>query len=83
MFCVLCVLCGQSRQPRDQLLLRVWEQAGNPGLLTVTLPADFAATRAMPVNLRGEPAGDAVRIRNHAFTFKLAAFAPASFRLER
>jgi hypothetical protein len=24
-----------------------------------------------------------VRIRNHAFTFKLAAFAPASFRLER
>jgi hypothetical protein len=36
----------------------------------------------MPVNLRGEPAGDAVKIRNGAFSFKLGAFAPASFRLE-
>jgi hypothetical protein len=79
---VLVTLFGPDAYS-DQTLLRVWEQAGNPGSLTVTLPADFAATRAMPVNLRGEPAGDAVRIRNHAFTFKLAAFAPASFRLER
>jgi hypothetical protein len=66
----------------DKTLLRVWEQAGNSGSLTVNLPADFHATRAMPVNLRGEPAGDAVKIRNGAFRFKLGAFAPASFRLE-
>lgn len=66
----------------DQTLLRVWEQAGQAGSLTVTLPADFRATRAVPVNLRGEPAGDAVKIRNAAFSFKLGAFAPASFRLE-
>ena len=66
----------------DKTLLRVWEQAGNSGSLTVNLPADFKATRAVPVNLRGEPAGDAVKISGGSFTFKLAAFAPASFRLE-
>ena len=66
----------------DKTLLRVWEQAGHAGSLTVNLPADFRAIRAMPVNLRGEPAGDAVKIRNGAFSFKLGAFAPASFRLE-
>jgi hypothetical protein len=66
----------------DKTLLRVWEQAGNSGTLTVTLPADFTATRAWPVNLRGEPAGDSVKIRNGGFSFKLGAFAPASFRLE-
>jgi hypothetical protein len=62
--------------------LRVWEQAGNIGSLTVDLPADFLATRAVPVNLRGEPAGDSVKIRSGNFTFNLGAFAPASFRLE-
>ena len=66
----------------DRTLLRVWEQAGKAGSLTVTLPADFAATQAVPVNLRGEPAGEPVKIRHGAFTFKLGAFAPASFRLE-
>ena len=66
----------------DKILLRVWEQAGQSGSLTVNLPADFQAAKAVPVNLRGEPAGDAVIIRNGAFRFKLGAFAPASFRLE-
>ena len=66
----------------DRTLLRVWEQAGKTGSLTVSLPADFAATSAVPVNLRGEPAGEPVKIRHGAFTFKLGAFAPASFRLE-
>jgi alpha-mannosidase len=63
-------------------LLRVWEQAGKSGSLNVKLPADLIATRAVPVDLRGEPAGEAVKIRNGAFSFQLAAFAPASFRLE-
>ena len=65
----------------DKTLLRVWELAGNSGSLAVQLPADFHATRAVPVNLRGEPAGDAVKITGGVFTFKLAAFTPASFRL--
>lgn len=66
----------------DKTLLRVWEQAGNTGSMRVDLPEDFQATAAVPVNLRGEPEGKAVKIRNHAFSFHLGAFAPASFRLE-
>jgi alpha-mannosidase len=66
----------------DETLLRVWEQAGTSGRLTVNLPSDFVAARAVPVNLRGEPAGAPLLIRNHSFKFDLGAFAPASFRLE-
>ena len=66
----------------DKTLVRVWEQAGRSGKLTVTLPTDFPAVQAVPVNLRGEPAGEPVKIRKGTFSFKLGAFAPASFRLE-
>jgi hypothetical protein len=66
----------------ERTLLRVWEQAGQAGSLTVKLPADFRATRAVPVNLRGEPDGGAIKIARGSFTFKLGAFTPASFRLE-
>jgi hypothetical protein len=66
----------------DRTLLRVWEQAGDSGSLTVKLPAELRATRAWPVNLRGERAGAAMKITSHSLTFRLAAFAPASFRLE-
>jgi len=66
----------------DKTLLRVWEQAGKSGSLTVTLPSGLSATQAVPVNLRGEPAGNPLKIHNHEFSFKLSAFAPASFRME-
>jgi hypothetical protein len=63
-------------------LLRAWELAGNSGSLTVTLPAKFHAGRAVPVNLRSEPAGGAVKITDDSFSFDIGAFAPASFQLE-
>ncbi len=66
----------------DRTLVRVWELAGQAGPLTVTLPGDFPAAHALPVNLRGEPAGAPVSVQSHAFTCELGAFAPASFRLE-
>ena len=66
----------------DKTLLRVWEQAGNSGSLTVKLPADFQAAHAVPVNLRGEAAGAAIKISGGKFACKLGAFSPASFRLE-
>ncbi|SPE52933.1 conserved hypothetical protein [Verrucomicrobia bacterium] len=66
----------------DKVLLRVWELAGKSGSLTVNLPAGFQPTQAMPVDLRGTPAGDAVKIKHGKFAFTLGAFAPASFRLE-
>jgi hypothetical protein len=63
-------------------LVRVWELAGRSGSRAVKLPANFEAPHAIPVNLRGGPAGDAIRIRNGKFSFKLGASAPGSFRLE-
>jgi hypothetical protein len=76
------VTCFGPDPYSDRTLLRVWEQAGQSGSVKVKLPSDFRATRAVPVNLRGEPAGDAVKIKHGTFTLDLGAFAPASFRLE-
>ena len=61
-------------------LLRVWEQAGHSGELTVTLPAKF--TSATAVNLRGEKTGEPRRIAGSTLAFNLGAFAPATFVLE-
>lgn len=63
----------------NKTLLRLWEVAGDSGKLTVTLPAGLNATRAFPVDLRGEPAGKAIEIKNHSFKINLPAFTPASF----
>jgi hypothetical protein len=63
----------------NKTLLRVWEVAGDSGDLTVTLPAGLKATRANPVNLRGESEGEPVKIKNNSFTIQLHAFAPGSF----
>ncbi len=41
-------------------LLRVWEQAGDSGKLIVELPNETKATKATPVNLRGEKIGDSL-----------------------
>jgi hypothetical protein len=61
-------------------LLRVWDQSGESGKLTVTLPGKF--TSATPVNLRGDKTGEPVAFSGGKFNFKLGAFAPASFTLE-
>ena len=63
-------------------LLRVWEQSGVSGPLTVTLPAGLNATTAMPLNLRGEKLWPALDIRNGTMTFDLGIYAPASFILK-
>ena len=63
------------------MVLRVWEQSGQGGPLTVTLPTGTKAAKAQPVNLRGEPAGEPIPIINGQFTVPLGAWAPASFVL--
>ena len=62
-------------------LLRVWEQGGVAGEVIISLPAGCKALRALPVNLRGEREGKALRIRNRQLSFYLEAFSPASFIL--
>jgi len=63
-------------------LLRVWEQAGLSGKLTVELPKGTKAATATPVNLRGEKTGQAKSIRSNKLNFDLGAYAPASFLLK-
>lgn len=63
-------------------LLRVWEQTGVSGKLTVMLPGGKTATKATPVNLRGEKTGQSINVRDDKLTFELGAYAPVSFVLE-
>lgn len=63
------------------LVLRLWEQAGNHGPCTVTIPAGLAVTSAQPIDLRGAPCGTARRIQQHQLQVELQPYAPVSFRL--
>jgi hypothetical protein len=63
-------------------LLRLWEQTGAGGELSVTLPTGAKFTSATPVDLRGEKTGEAIRITRGKFTVKLSACAPGSYVLE-
>ena len=79
-----CMVTAFGANPDGEgTLLRVWEQAGVSGELTVELPGGTNAATATPVNLRGEKTGEAVPIRSGTLTFDLGAYAPASFLLSR
>ena len=73
---------GADPDGHQGILLRVWEQAGVSGTITVTLPDGLEVSKAMPVNLRGETRGGPVQMKDGAFTFDLHAYAPASFLLQ-
>ena len=64
-------------------ILRVWEQSGAGGELTITLPAGASFTTATPVTLRGEKSGGPIKISGGKFAIVLKAYAPASFVLDR
>jgi hypothetical protein len=64
-------------------LLRVWEQSGQGGPLTITLPPGFRATSAIPVNLRGEATGTPLAITGDELTVTLGAYQPASLVISR
>jgi len=63
-------------------LLRVWEQAGVSGILTVKLPEGMKVSKATPVDLRGEKISKTNRVLSGKLKFELGAYAPASFILE-
>ena len=62
-------------------LLRIWEQGGVSGNLTIALPAGNTFTTAQPVNLRGEKTGTPIKIKRGMFSFNLHAYGPASYIL--
>jgi hypothetical protein len=72
---------GEDPDGNPGILLRVWEQAGVSGELTVALPAGLKATTATPVNLRGEKTGQPLPVADHTLRISLRAYAPASFVL--
>ena len=64
-------------------LLRLWEMAGEKGECRVTLPAYLSIKSAVPVDLRGRPAGAPVPVTDQKLTVQLRAFGPASFLIEK
>ncbi|MEI6177437.1 MAG: hypothetical protein WCS43_11145 [Verrucomicrobiota bacterium] len=64
------------------VVLRLWEQAGVSGRVTVKLPQGMKASRITPVNLRGERIGKSEPTEPDGFAADLKAFAPAGFLLE-
>jgi hypothetical protein len=59
-------------------LLRVWEQTGTSGKVTVNFPEAMKFKKATPVNLRGEKTGKSMKIESGKLEFDLGAYAPAS-----
>ncbi len=64
------------------VVLRVWEQGGESGPLTITLPKGCKFSKATPVNLRGEKAGAPVAVTDGVIRTELGAWAPKSWVLE-
>jgi len=79
---VLVTAFGAAPAGSRGTLLRVWEQAGVSGKLTVTFPAAAEFATATPVNLRNERAGEPIELTTGQLSFDLNAYAPASFILE-
>jgi hypothetical protein len=79
---VLITAFGEDPNGAPGTLLRVWDQSGAAGQLTVELPSGFLAAKAQPINLRGESTGEPIPIAAGKFTIDLHAFAPASVILE-
>ncbi|MBK8882085.1 MAG: hypothetical protein IPN67_06745, partial [Bacteroidales bacterium] len=65
----------------EGLIFRVWEQSGRSGELEVKLPSGSEFILAQPVNLRGEKAGNPIKITEDKFSFDLHAYAPGSYIL--
>jgi hypothetical protein len=61
------------------LVLRLWEQAGLAGPCEVRLPMGIEINTVQPIDLRGRPSGQPIRVKNSAFRTPLRAFAPVTF----
>ncbi|MGN0213472.1 MAG: hypothetical protein ACI4AH_01535 [Muribaculaceae bacterium] len=79
---VVITAFGADYNGTDATLLRVWEQAGETSLLEIVLPKGLKASTAQPVDLRGEPIGDPLPIKNGKISTKINAYAPVSLLLQ-
>jgi alpha-mannosidase len=67
----------------DGTLLRLWEQSGDEGKCKISLPEGAVFSKALPVNLRGESAGNTIPVKDNSFEIMIEAYKPASFLLEK
>ena len=65
----------------DGLILRLWEQAGNSGKCTISLPEGLNGKMAIPVNLRGEVTGSPFEIKNNSISVDIKGYKPYSFMI--
>lgn len=79
---ILITAFGKDPDGNSGTLLRLWEQSGTSGNLTITLPSELNAKTATPVNLRGQKTGNAIPVSSNKFEYALNGFAPVSFILE-
>lgn len=79
---VIVTAFGEDPDGNAGTLLRVWEQTGASGKLTVTLPEGMKVSVAEPVDLRGEKKGAPIGVQSGQFEIELGAYAPASFILK-
>ncbi len=66
-----------------KIRLRLWELAGIPGRCTVSLPKEFGAKEARPVDLRDRPLGEPIPVVDDRFEIDLEKFAPQSLEILR
>jgi len=63
-------------------LMRLWEQSGQSGTVTITFPEGASYTKATPVNLRGEINGKPIPVSHRKLKFLIKAYDLACFILE-
>ncbi|MGL6196622.1 MAG: glycosyl hydrolase-related protein [Thermoguttaceae bacterium] len=63
-------------------ILRLWEQVGVSDNCTVRLPSELKIDKVQPVNLRGEPQGEPIPVKEGEFSVKLDAYKPATFMFD-
>ena len=76
---VLVTAFGPDPDGNPGTLLRLWDQSGVSGELTVSLPKGCTAVKAQPVNLRGEKVGQSVPIRDGRFQVERSHLCPCQF----
>ena len=76
---ILLTAYGPNRNG-DGDVLRLWEQAGETGKCIITIPSS-AYHKAQPCNLRGEPIGEPLEIRQQQLEVDIRAYQPLSLIL--
>ena len=76
------VLLSANFNSKEGTVIRVWEQTGTSGPLTITLPEGMKVKKAIPVNLRGTITGNPIEIIDRKLVFNLKAYAPEGFILQ-